>query len=79
MGMTREEWIQSFIEEDNYIRAWANRTRLDWQLCWSAYMDIKSLSTSELISNYSEIIGELKDRKVIRTNWFPPCLNNQPY
>ena len=30
-------------------------------------MDIKSLSTSELISNYSEIIGELKDRKVIRT------------
>jgi hypothetical protein len=29
MGMTREEWIQSFIEEDNYIRAWAIRTRLD--------------------------------------------------
>ena len=29
MGMTREEWVQSFIEEEDYIAAWALRTRLD--------------------------------------------------
>lgn len=29
MGMTREEWIKSFLEEERYIAAWALRTRLD--------------------------------------------------
>jgi hypothetical protein len=29
MGMTREEWIESFLEEENYINNWANRTTLN--------------------------------------------------
>lgn len=31
-------------------------------------MDLKSLSTEAIVHTYSEIIKELKDRKVIRTN-----------
>jgi hypothetical protein len=29
MGMTREEWIESFLEEENYINNWAKRTTLN--------------------------------------------------
>ena len=29
MGMTREEWIESFLEEESYINNWAKRTTLN--------------------------------------------------
>ena len=29
MGMTREEWIESFLEEEDYINNWAKRNTLN--------------------------------------------------
>ena len=29
MGMTREEWIDSFLEEEDYINNWAKRNTLN--------------------------------------------------
>ena len=29
MGMNREEWIESFLEEESYINNWAKRTTLN--------------------------------------------------